>query len=89
MAFRLGPEPAEHFGVAIDRLTGKVRRVFNPDYEIEFAFHHVDHEVEYLRLERKSDWGVPLTPNSMTLEMVWSIQHAIETGRNFLPGDQE
>lgn len=80
--------PAEHFGVAIDRLTGKVRRVFNPDHEWEFAHHHVDDAVEYLRLERKDDWGVPISPNSMTLEMVWNIQQTIETGRNFLPGDE-
>ncbi len=80
--------PAEHFGVAVDRLTGKVRRIFNPDYDWEFAGHHVDPEIEYFRVERKSDWGVPLTPNGMTLEMVSYIQETIERGRNYLPGDK-
>jgi hypothetical protein len=79
--------PAEHFGVVIDRLTGKVRRVLNPDFEQQFVHHHVDNESEYLRLERKEDWGVPLEPNGMTLEMVWNIQHAIEERRNYRPGD--
>jgi len=41
-----------------------------------------------MRLERKSDWGVPLEPDSMTLDMVWNIQTAIERGRNYLPGDE-
>lgn len=80
--------PAEHFGVAIDRITGKVRRVFNPDYEWEFVGHYVDSDIEYLRLERKEDWGVPLKPNSMTLKMVWDIQHTIEAGQNYRPGDE-
>ena len=82
------PDPSEYFGVAIDRLTGKVLRIFNPDFEWEFAGHHVNHEREYLRLFRKADWGVPLEPNSMTLEMAWNIQHAIDEGRNYLPGDK-
>lgn len=81
-------EPAQHFGVAIDRLTGKVRRIFNPDHEWEFACHHVDEEVEYLRLERKEDWGVPLTPNGMTLQMCWNIHHAIEERQNYRVGDE-
>lgn len=81
-------DPAEHFGVAIDRLTGKVRRVFNPDHEWEFAFHHVDEAIEYLRFERKEDWGVPLEPNGMTLEMVFNIQRTIEAGRNYRLGDE-
>jgi hypothetical protein len=81
-------QPAEHFGVAIDRLTGKVRRIFNPDHEWEFASHNVDLDVEYMRLERKSDWGVPLEPDSMTLDMIWNIQTAIERGRNYMPGDE-
>lgn len=80
-------DPAQHFGVVIDRLTGQVRRVFNPDYEWEFAGHHVDDEIEYLRFERKADWGVPLTPNGMTLEMVFNIQSTIERGQNYRPGD--
>jgi hypothetical protein len=75
-------EPAEHFGVAIDRLTGKVRRIFNPDHEWEFAFHHVDDEYEYIRMERKEDWGVPLKPNSMTLDMAYNIQKTIDRGSN-------
>lgn len=75
-------QPAEHFGVAIDRLTGKVRRIFNPDHEWEFAFHHVDEEREYLRLERKEDWGVPLKPNAMTMAKAYEIQHAIDRGSN-------
>jgi hypothetical protein len=82
-------ERAEHFGVHIDRLTGKVRQVFNPNFEWEFAYHYVDSEIEYLRLERKEDWGVPLEPNGMTFEMCWNIQHAIEEGRNYLPGDED
>jgi hypothetical protein len=81
-------EPAEHFGIAIDRITGQVRRVFNPDHEWEFAHHHVDHDIEYMRLERKEDWGVPLEPNGMTLEMVRSIQVTIEARRNYRPGDE-
>lgn len=84
----MADNPAEHFGVVIDRFTGKVRRVFNPDHEWEFSCHHVDADIEYLRFERKEDWGVPLHPNSMTLEMVWGIQRAIEGRRNYLPGDE-
>ena len=42
--------------------------MFNPDHEWEFAGHHVDREIEYLRLERKEDWGVPLTPNGKMLK---------------------
>lgn len=80
--------PAEHFGVAIDRLTGQVRRVFNPDHDWEFAFHPVDDAVEYLRLERKEDWGVPTQPNGMTLEMVFNIQNTIERSRNYRLGDE-
>lgn len=80
--------PAQHFGVVLDRLTGKVRRVFNPDHEWEFAGHHIDREIEYLRLERKEDWGVPLTPNGLTMEMVWNIQTTFETGQNYRPGDE-
>lgn len=84
----MAAEPAEHFGVAIDRLTGKVRRIFNPDSEWEFACHYVDNDIEYLRRERKQDWGVPLQPNGMTLAMAWRIQNAIESGRNYIPGDE-
>lgn len=84
----LGEDVAQHFAIAIDRLTGKVRRVFNPDSEWELARHPVDEAVEYLRIERKEDWNVPLSRNSMTLEMVWNIQRTIETGRNYLPGDE-
>lgn len=80
--------PAQHFGIVIDRLTGKVRRVFNPDHEWQFSGHFIDAEIEYIRLERKEDWNVPLEPNSMTLEMVWNIQQTIENGQNFRPGDE-
>lgn len=75
-------QQAEHFGVAIDRLTGKVRRIFNPDFEWEFVGHRVDKEVEEFVLERKEDWGVPLEPNGMTLDMVAYIKETFEARRN-------
>ena len=79
--------PAEHFGVVLDRLTGKVRRVFNPTAEWEFVVLRVDGSVEYLRVERKAHWGVPPGPDAMTLAMAARIVTEIERGSNFPPSD--
>lgn len=66
--------PAEYFGVAIDKRTLRVKRIFNPNEDWEFSCHHVDRDTEYFRMERKDDWGVPKVPDGMTLEMVWNIE---------------
>lgn len=80
-------KPAVYFGAIFDKRTGKLRRIFNPNHDVEFAAHHVDDEIEWLQLHRKEDWGVPLEPDSMTLEMVWRIHHELERRSNRAPGE--
>lgn len=79
---------AEFFCLIIDKQTGKLRRIFNPDEDWHIAGHHVDEETEYMRLERKDDWGVPRVPDGMTLAMVWDIQQIVDSGRNIRPGEE-
>jgi hypothetical protein len=63
---------AKDFGVVIDRVTGAVRRVFNPDFDFQFAGHHVGPDEFMLRVP-KADFGVGLEPNAMTLDQVHRI----------------
>lgn len=84
--------PAEYFGVAIDKFTNRVKRIFNPTWDWEFAFHHVDPVTEHFRMERKDDWGIPKTPDSMTLEMVHHIETTIGqiyANRNYYEEDTD
>lgn len=68
---------AKHFGVVIDRATGQVRRVFNPDFEFEFGGHHLDADEYMLRVE-KEYFGVSAKPNSMTLDQFERIKLVFE-----------
>lgn len=80
-------DAAAYFGVIWDKGTGKIRRIFNPNHDIEFAAHHIDEVGEWLQLLRKDEWGVPLDPDAMTLEMVWNIQTELERRTNRPPGE--
>lgn len=63
---------ANDFGVVIDRSTGAVKRIFNPDHDYEFAGHHVGTDEFMLRIPKK-DFGVSREPNRMTLDQVHRI----------------
>ena len=66
------PRKAVHFGVVIDLRTNKAVRIFNPDFEWEFAFHHVaPHEQMVLR--KKSRHHVSRKRNAMALSTVAQI----------------
>lgn len=66
---------AEHFAVIIDRKSGVCRRIFNPDFDYQFAGHHVGPDEFMLRI-RKDDFGVSKKPNGMTLEQAQRILRA-------------
>jgi hypothetical protein len=67
---------AVSFGLVFHRLTGRVVRVINPDYEFELDLHHLEPYEFMLRLG-KADWGIPLEPNSMTLDHVHRVVGAL------------
>lgn len=69
---------AQYFGVVVNRITGKVKGVFNPDYDWQLAFHKFDVDVEELQIFSKRDFGVSLEKNSMTPANVAEIVSKIE-----------
>lgn len=68
---------AEYFAVVTTRSTGKVKSVFNPDYDWQLSAHRVDSSDE-MRIFSKKEFGVPLKSNAMTQEMVARIVKTIE-----------
>lgn len=70
---------AVSFGVVIHRPTGRVHRIFNPDFEWELEGHHVWPDEFMLRL-KKSDYGIANAPNAMTLIDVDRLVKMFDTG---------
>ena len=58
------------FGVVVDRASGAVVRIMNPDHDWELDGHFVGPDEVMVRLP-KSEWGVEA--NKMTLEQVHSV----------------
>lgn len=67
--------PARLFGVVIDRSSGSVRRIINPDFDVELDLHQVYEGERMLRL-RKDACGISRKPDSMTLADVRRIELA-------------
>jgi hypothetical protein len=80
---------AKYFGVVLDLKTGKVRRIFNPNHDWEFIFHHVDERIERMHLELKDAWGISRRPDAMTWAQCAQIQRFFDEGRNYRPGDAD
>ena len=66
--------PAVSFGVVIERASGAVVRIMNPDYEWELDRHFVGSGEFMLRVP-KNEWGVGV--NDMTLDQVYRVIAAL------------
>jgi hypothetical protein len=62
----------------IDRATGAVARVINPDFEHELDGHHVGPHQFMIRAS-KAEWGIDSAPNSMTLGQLNHIVSVLGT----------
>lgn len=75
---QLSNTPAKHFGVVITSATGKVKSVFNPDYDWQLALHKYDTDCEELRIFLKEEFEVGLESNAMDPAIVYKIVSIIE-----------
>jgi hypothetical protein len=65
-------ERAVSFGVVIDRKSGAVNRIMNPDFEIQLDLHPMSAD-EYMIRIAKAKYGVDPSPYGMTLAHVYKI----------------
>lgn len=70
--------PAEYFAVIVTPSIGKVKSVFNPDYDWQLATHRVQHNDKMLIFSKKA-FGISLEPNSMNQAIVAKIVATVES----------